>query len=100
MAGKPFDGRTRARTMLEHLLWSEAHTYEEMAARCEQVALTLGERATISPRHLRRLASGERTGTTPITRRVFQTMFGRPLDVLLAPLPDHGDLSSGSTASS
>jgi hypothetical protein len=91
MAGKPLDGRTRARTMLEHLLWSEDHTYEEMAARFEQVALTLGERASISPRHLRRLASGERTGTTPVTRRVFQTMFGRSLDVLLSPLPEHGD---------
>jgi hypothetical protein len=57
--------------VLEHLLWREDHTYEEMAARFEQAARSLGEQATITPRHLRRLASGERTGTTPVTRRVF-----------------------------
>ena len=93
MAGKSPKSRGRARTVLEQLLWSQDHTYEEMAAQFEQMALKLGERATITPRHLRRLASGERTGTTPVTRRVFQAMFGRPLDVLLSPLPDQDDPS-------
>ncbi|WP_370153266.1 hypothetical protein [Streptacidiphilus sp. EB129] len=39
----------------------------------------------MSPRHLRRLAAGERASTTPVTRRVLQAMFGKALDELLRP---------------
>lgn len=88
MAGKSLGDSAKARTLLEHLLWCEDHTYEEMAGRFERAAVELGERATITPRHLRRLASGERTGTTPATRRVFQNLFGQPIDVLLSPVQD------------
>ena len=82
MAGRPGDV---ARTQLEYLLWREERSYSEMAAQFEAVARSLGEQATITDRHLRRLASGERQSATPVTRRVFQAMFGQPLDVLLGP---------------
>ncbi len=85
MAGNPPGDAARPRTVLEHLLWQEDHTYEEIAARFERVAAELGERATLSPRHLRRLASGERSGTAPGTRRVLRVMFGRPAEHLLSP---------------
>src|SRR5215210_4531845 len=52
------------------------------------------ERATLSPRHLRRLASGERSGTTPVTRRVLQRMFGQPVDQLLLPWDQHALIPS------
>jgi hypothetical protein len=87
MAGTPGRGPDRPRTLLEHLLRQQARTYDEIAADFNALAAEAGERATISARHLRRLASGERTGTTPVTRRVLQTMFGRPLDELLHPPP-------------
>ncbi|WP_245922775.1 XRE family transcriptional regulator [Paractinoplanes atraurantiacus] len=47
----------------------------------------LDERATISARHLARLARGERgtAGATPATRRALQALFGVPLDELLRP---------------
>jgi hypothetical protein len=99
LAGKPPKELAQARTVLEYLLWREDHTYEEMAARFEQVALGLGERATITPRHLRRLASGERTGTTPVTRRVFQSMFGQPIDLLLAPWTGQNDPAASESPS-
>jgi tetratricopeptide (TPR) repeat protein len=85
VAGNVSGERTSPRTVLEQLLWQEDATYEEIAARFEQVAADLGEKATLSPRHLRRLASGERSGTTPATRRVLRVMFARPVEVLLAP---------------
>jgi tetratricopeptide (TPR) repeat protein len=75
-----------ARTVLEHLLRREDLTYEEVAAEYERLALSLGERGvSISARHLRRLASGERTGMTPPTRRVLQAMFKIPANELLRP---------------
>lgn len=76
---------TEPRTVLEHLLWEQDRTYEELAADFNRLADKQEERATMSPRHLRRLASGERSGTTPVTRRVLQHMFGRPVDDLLQP---------------
>lgn len=76
---------TKPRTVLEHLLWTQDRTYEELANDFDRLARDLGEKATMSPRHLRRLASGERSGTTPVTRRVLQTMFGRPVVDLLQP---------------
>jgi hypothetical protein len=85
MAGTPGRGSGTPRTLLEHLLWQQARTYDEVAADFNATAVRAGERATISARHLRRLASGQRTGTTPVTRRVLQAMFGRPIDELLHP---------------
>ncbi|WP_225729191.1 MULTISPECIES: hypothetical protein [unclassified Nocardia] len=47
---------------------------------------------SITARHLRRLASGERAGTTPATRRVLQALFQLPIDELLKTWsPQSGD---------
>ena len=58
-----------------------------------KLARALGEPATLTSRHLRRLASGERNGVTPVTRRVLQAMFSRPAEDLLAPYGHSGDLA-------
>jgi hypothetical protein len=73
------------RTLLEELLRRQDYTYEEVAARFEALAREIGESATLTSRHLRRLASGERSGTTPVTRRVLQAMFGFTAHELLTP---------------
>ena len=84
-------GRRAPRTVFEKLLWQQDRTYEEIAQDFERTARQLGEHGvSISPRHLRRLASGERTGTTPATRRVLQAMFDRKIDELLQPWPPDG----------
>lgn len=81
-------GRHTPRTVLEELLRQQDRTYEEIARDFETVAQQLGEHGvSISARHLRRLASGERTGTTPATRRVLQAMLNRKMDELLQPWP-------------
>ncbi len=81
--------RRTPRTVLEHLLIGQDRTYEEAAREFVALARRLGESATITPRHLGRLARGERSGpgTTPATRRVLQAMFGQPVDALLQPWP-------------
>jgi hypothetical protein len=85
MAGRDI---TQPRTVFEELLRQQDRTYEEIAREFERAALELGERGvSITARHLRRLASGERTGTTPATRRVLQVMFNRRMDELLQPWP-------------
>ena len=83
MASRPRSSTPR--TMLEHVLRERDRSYAESAKEFERIARGLGESATITARHLHRLASGERGGTTPVTRRVLQTMFGQPIDVLLGP---------------
>ena len=82
-------GRAGApRTVLEELLRHQDRTYEEVAQEFQRIAHQLGERGlSISARHLRRLASGERSGTTPATRRVLQVLFNRGVDELLQPFP-------------
>lgn len=87
MVGRSAD-LVQPRTVLEQILRGDDHTYEEISVRFDLLARKLGESATITARHLRRLASGERTGTTPVTRRVLQAMFGLPIDQLLAPVDD------------
>lgn len=73
------------RTMLEFLLHQQDRTLEEIVRDFGRLAEQLNEDVTLSTRHLRRLASGERTNTTPVMRRVLQSMFGKPLSELLAP---------------
>ena len=74
------------RTVLEQLLREQDRTYDEIVKDFEKLARKLDERGvSITARHLRRLASGERVGTTPPTRRVLQALFGRPIDELLSP---------------
>ncbi len=80
------NGKQPPRTVLEHLLRQRDRTYQETAYEFEKLARELNERGVgISPRHLRRLASGERAGTTPATRRVLQAMFGMTAGELLQP---------------
>lgn len=84
------DGRgdVRApRTLLEKLIKERDETYEEQVRAFERLARQLGESATMSVRHLQRLASGERSAThaTPTTRRVMRQLYGHGLDDLLAP---------------
>jgi hypothetical protein len=75
--------RREPRTLLEHLIQQRDRTYEETAAEFSR----LDERATISARHLARMARGEReaAGATPATRRALQATFGMSLDDLLRP---------------
>lgn len=74
------------RTVLEYLIRQRDRTYEELVHDIDVFASSLGERETgISSRHLRRLASGERAGMTPATRRVLQAFFNVPASDLLAP---------------
>jgi hypothetical protein len=73
------------RTVLEHLIRQRSRTYDEMADDVVEAAVRLGVDATISPRHLRRLASGERASAGAPVRRVLQELFGQPADVLLRP---------------
>ena len=91
MAGKL--GGMSPRTQLEYLLWQRDQTYEEIVAEFAKLARALGEPATLTSRHLRRLASGERNGVTPVTRRVLQAMFSRPAEDLLAPYGHSADLA-------
>jgi hypothetical protein len=70
------------------LIWQQDRTYDELVSEFDRKARELGEDATISSRHLRRLASGERDGTTPVTRRVLQQVFGHPVDQLLTAWKD------------
>ncbi|OAH11314.1 hypothetical protein [Streptomyces jeddahensis] len=93
MAGNAKRNGQEPRTVLEHLLWQRPNTYDEIVAEFENVARQMNEDATMSTRHLRRLASGDRVGTTPVTRRVLQTMFGKPLNELLRPWEATASLS-------
>lgn len=89
MAGRTDAGEPR--TVLESLLRQRDQTYEEVAEEFGAHAGRLGEHATITARHLRRLASGERQDCTPVTRRVLRSMFGLELPDLLRPWNEHGD---------
>src|SRR5689334_22714295 len=71
--------RLAPKTVLAHLIQRRNQTYSEI------VAEFVEQGGTITERHLRRLASGERAGTTPQTRRTLQRMFGKPVEELLAP---------------
>lgn len=77
------NSRREPRTVLEHMIQQRDRTYEELAEEFGR----LGERVTISARHLGRLARGERgmAGTNPATRRALQAMFSLPVEELLRP---------------
>jgi len=78
--------------VLEHLLWQRDQTYEEVVAEFLGLARETGERATMSVRHLHRLARGQAATCNPVTRRVLQAQFGLPLGELLRPW-GRGDLA-------
>src|SRR3954453_4361783 len=96
----PRSGGHHPRTVLEELLWQCNYTYEELAGQFVRRAREAGENATITPRHLARLAHGERAGArpNPSTGRGLETMFGLPVDELLAPwVPGSGHPGSSLT---
>jgi hypothetical protein len=75
------------RTLLEKLVKEREATYEEQAEAFEKLSRELGEDATMSVRHLQRLAAGQRgaANATPTTRRVMRQLYGHSLDELLGP---------------
>jgi hypothetical protein len=79
------------RTELERLIRERRQTLEEFGQKAERYAVTHGLRATLSPRHLQRLASGQRADGRPLgpvrpaTRRLLEEMLGRPIAELLGP---------------
>lgn len=79
--------RRHPRTLLEQLIWEREATYEEQAREFDTLARQLKEDATLSVRHLQRLAAGQRTGerSSPSTRRVIKAMYGHSMDELLGP---------------
>lgn len=81
------DHRRVPRTLLEQQIWDREATYEEQVAEFATLARKLNEAATLSVRHLQRLAAGQRSGerASPSTRRVMRQMFGHSLDELLGP---------------
>jgi hypothetical protein len=82
-------------TVLEHLLWQRDATYEELAEEFMTIAARMRESATMSARHLRRMAKGQTgAGVTPVTRRVMQAMFGQPYAELVRPWAASSDLTS------
>lgn len=92
MAEEPEHQNRRPRTLLEKLIREREATYEEQAKAFLDLARRLNEPATITVRHLQRLAAGQRSGdrAAPSTRRVMRQMYGHSLDELLAPPPPRG----------
>lgn len=74
------------RTLLESLIVHNRQTYKQLAGAFGELARSLGADATITPRHLRRLATGERTHTSMATARVLEALFAHSVDALLAPV--------------
>jgi hypothetical protein len=79
--------RPASRTLMEQLIRQRDTTYEELCVEYEKLARRMGEKATLSVRHLQRLAYGERSGqrSTPRTRRVMRELFGQSMEDLLGP---------------
>lgn len=79
----------RYATLLHRLIDEENLTMAEAAKQFERTARKAGIDATMSPRHLGRIARRENGGTpTANTRRVLSLMFNHPVDALLSPPPE------------
>jgi tetratricopeptide (TPR) repeat protein len=93
------------RTLLEQLIREREATYGEQVDEFNRLAREHGEHATMTVRHLQRLAAGQGSanGAAPSTRRVTRTLYGRSLDELLGPpvaaIPPAGPLFDDSTTS-
>jgi tetratricopeptide (TPR) repeat protein len=90
--GSSVSDRQPPRTLLELLVRQREATYEEQVQAFERCARELQEPATLTVRHLQRLAAGQRSGerANPSTRRVMRELYGHPLDVLLGPADEAG----------
>lgn len=89
------------RTLLEQLIRQRDTTYEELCEQYDKLARHVGEKATISVRHLQRLAYGERSSQhpTPGTRRVMRQLFGYSMDELLGPPATEAELRARNSSS-
>lgn len=78
------------RTLLEALIWSRRETIEEFSAAATRYAIENGLSATLSPRHVQRLAAGHRPdghALGPVraaTRHLLESMLGYTIDELLS----------------
>ncbi|MCG8924153.1 hypothetical protein [Lentzea sp. CC55] len=85
-------GQERAHTLFGELLRQRRQTAEEFSEAAEVFARDHGLKGTISPRHVRRLASGKRDdgrGLGPVTAatgRLLEEMLGVPIERLLEPV--------------
>jgi len=95
------------RTLLEQLIRQDRRSYEELAEEFDVRAYKAGIPATMSAKHLRRLARRQRPHSScrAGTRKVLESMFGRDFEDLFGP-PDEMesgllrvDLTSSRTAS-
>lgn len=80
------------RTLLSELLHERGQTAEEFSEYANQYAHDHGIEATLSVRHVQRLASGQRDDGRPLgpvragTRRLLEAIFSVPADQLLKPV--------------
>lgn len=74
------------RTMLEAEMLRRGQGYSEIAAEFQALATRDGAKATLSTRHLRRLAAGEHSTPNPETRRLLAKILGLSASELLAPV--------------
>jgi len=89
----PTCGRSQrpARTVLHELLRQRRQTAEEFSFDAMDVAREHGLKATLSPRHVQRLAAGRHSDGRPLgplrptTQRLLELMLNRPIDELLGP---------------
>jgi len=85
--------RGHPRTLFGELLRQRRQTAEEFSEQAETFAREHGLSATLSPRHVQRLASGQRADgrplgpVRPVTRRLLEEMLSVPVDQLLQPAP-------------
>lgn len=85
-------GSGHERTLLSELLHERGLTAEEFSEQANRYAYEHGIDATLSPRHVHRLASGRRADGRPLgpvrlgTRRLLEEMLGVPIDRLLKPI--------------
>ena len=73
------------RTLLEQLIANGQYSYAELEEQFARHARACGSDATMSWRHLQRIAAGEVTRPRPATARVLQRQFGLPMERLLGP---------------
>lgn len=84
-----YRSRRLVRTMFGELLRERRQTAEEFSEEATRVARENGVNATLSPRHVQRLAAGRHSDGRPLgqlrpaTQRLLELMFDRPIEELL-----------------
>lgn len=86
------DEHERAGTLFGELIRQRRQTAEEFSEEAEKFARERGLRATLSSRHVQRLASGRRADGQPLgpvrpaTRQLLEEMLSAPVEQLLQPI--------------